>query len=122
MTNVVLGSENIEVPPLVIAEASVVIYKGKHYTFSRMEGKDVVFHEVKPPIDITYLAKWVWDEPKVAGWYAIAYCYDEEEGIYNSAAYWDKEWRTTLPVCASAGPFPDRAEAREWSYANDMGG
>jgi hypothetical protein len=65
--------------------------------------------------------------PPVTGWFAVLRCYDSEEGIFPSTAYFTDgavEWPETRSIAADgssghAGPFGSEQEAREWAYAHD---
>ncbi len=65
--------------------------------------------------------EWTWgDSPGPAGWYAISYCWDSQEGIFPGAARWTGEWLPKRPVGAFAGPFDDEASAKAWADEHDV--
>lgn len=59
--------------------------------------------------------------PETVGWYAIAVCWDEEEGTCVYATYWNGEdWEDSFPVNQFAGPFDTKQEAEVWGRKNDF--
>lgn len=67
---------------------------------------------------------WIFDDkPKEAGWYAVSYCWEIEEGVFPGAAYWDgTKWNRKFPITAYYGPFQDDDSAEEWAYDHDLEG
>lgn len=68
-----------------------------------------------------------WDQrskqPTTAGWYAVALCWDEREGVFPNARYWTGTvWDSPRAITAFAGPFSDKAEAKAWARAHDPEG
>lgn len=64
--------------------------------------------------------EWGGNNISLAGWYATLHCWDECEGMFPGANYWDGEnWRSTLPICGHAGPFETSKDAAAWAYAHD---
>lgn len=65
---------------------------------------------------------WTFSEnPQQKGWYAISYCWEAEEGIFNGASFWTgTNWEGCLPIFAFAGPFETSAEAVAWADAQDV--
>lgn len=70
-------------------------------------------------------AIWEWhsDNPKTAGFYAILFCYDPDEGTFPDSRFWDgKEWDESLPIVwVSSIAFPTKEDAEDWAYENDPG-
>ena len=72
--------------------------------------------------------EWNWDDnnPSSVGWYAVAVCWDPEEGICMGTGYWTGvEWvKAYAPtrMVAFVGPFPAEATAEDWAYKHDLGG
>jgi len=58
------------------------------------------------------------DDPKSHGWYAIAYCWEMEEGSWCEARYYKGEWNR--PVYMYCGPFVDESSAAAWAKENDI--
>lgn len=65
---------------------------------------------------------WIYDEcPKAIGFYAISYCWDNREGIFPSADWWDgSSWSAGYPIIAYAGPFKTYNLANEWAIRHDI--
>lgn len=61
--------------------------------------------------------------PTVPGWYAIAYSWDADEGVFVGSAQWGRGeacWDVDLPVIAWAGPFADERAAEVWADLHDV--
>ena len=55
-----------------------------------------------------------------AGWYAVVVCWDENEGLYPSAARWTgSSWDDDRPIAAFHGPHPSEEAAKDWAYEHD---
>lgn len=67
--------------------------------------------------------KWDHDAkaPPKPGIYAILYCWEPQEGVFDGAAYWNgKKWDQELPIGAfSFQPFKTIKEAEEWAERNN---
>lgn len=67
---------------------------------------------------------WVFGtKPSINGWYAILYCWEPEEGVFDDAARWndgkwgDGSYYTYLPIfCYSSSSFATQLEAEDWAY------
>lgn len=58
-------------------------------------------------------------DPKAPGWYAVLICYDPQEGIFPSAAYWDGEKWNRKAVSGFGERRETEAEAEALAYEND---
>ena len=75
-------------------------------------------------------ADWCWDPmPAVDGWFAVLRCYDYEEGAFPGVVWanggkveWPDNRGMTIDGSCHAGPFPTKAEARNWADAHDPDG
>jgi len=66
--------------------------------------------------------KWIWNDkpPGEAGHYAVALCWDSNEGVFPGVGYWTNNgWMTQRPIIGYAGPFPDEPSAYGWIKTND---
>jgi len=63
--------------------------------------------------------KWTFDGPLIAGPYAILYCYDAREGLFDGALEWDNGWSEPYPIVSFAGPFETLEKAKEWASKNN---
>ena len=64
-----------------------------------------------------------WNKPNESGWYAIAKCWDMNEGVLSDAAEWTGEkwnWRSRAVITAWAGPFVDYLTAKNWARDHDI--
>lgn len=66
---------------------------------------------------------WTYErKPSSAGWYAILYCWEPEEGVFHGASCWDgKTWDQDLPISGFHGPHESEAAAAAWADAHDPG-
>ena len=62
------------------------------------------------------------DAERAPGWYAIALCWDPEEGTFPGADYWDgNEWTEGGPIIAtSPGTLASKFAADEWARYHDV--
>lgn len=65
--------------------------------------------------------EWQFDgHPGIAGWYAVLICYDPEEGVFPSGAYWDGEkWVQKAVVGYMQPPQADLKAASFLAYKHD---
>ena len=57
--------------------------------------------------------------PNSPGWYAVLICWDMQEGVFPSAAYWDgREW-SIYSVVSFGDRCDTQKEAIELGYEND---
>ena len=69
--------------------------------------------------------EWVWDDTPTTGYghYAVAVCWDINEGIIRAVNYWGNEgWFGRDPIAGHAGPFGNREEADDWLKDHDPEG
>lgn len=66
---------------------------------------------------------WDYDskEPDKKGVYAVLFCWETSEGIFNGSAMWDgQEWSESWPISAfSIEPFEDSKDAEDWAKRNN---
>lgn len=65
---------------------------------------------------------WTNTQPRLDGWYAVVFGWDEAEGYFVDAAYWNAkgfDWRSNAAIILQYGPFLNEGLARQWAYAND---
>lgn len=67
---------------------------------------------------------WIYDhdaKPPEDGWYPVLHCWDSEEGVIPSAAFWSEgKWRDTQYVLQWWDQrFDDKQAADDIAYAND---
>ena len=65
---------------------------------------------------------WSHDNPTgPAGWYAVVVCWDENQGMFPSSAFWDgQSWGDDKrPIAAFHGPHPSSEAAESWAYEHD---
>lgn len=64
---------------------------------------------------------WTYESsPAVAGWYAIQYSWDAQEGVHVGADYWTGDnWYTSLPTVAFHGPHESMRAADKYARDND---
>jgi len=55
------------------------------------------------------------EKPKTPGWYAVLYCWEIQEGVFNQASYWNDGWDEKLPIGFWWGPFDTAQEAEEYA-------
>lgn len=67
---------------------------------------------------------WVYDKkPTTPGWYAVLICWDVQEGLIPSTAFWrDGSWVREHPYVAHAGPFDTSDAAYKHAWDNDPEG
>ena len=58
-------------------------------------------------------------DPSENGWYAVLICYDPQEGIFPSAAYWDGEKWSHKSVSGFGVKCETEKEAEDLAYAHD---
>ena len=65
--------------------------------------------------------EWDFDsEPPEEGWYAVMYSWDPDEGSFPGAWYWTgRQWQSSIPPVAFAGPFEYEHMARLWAEKHD---
>lgn len=63
----------------------------------------------------------IWEQnPSTQGWYATLHGWDEDEGVFPDASYWNgTSWERSAQVVAYAGPFESESAAKEWAQAHD---
>ena len=56
-----------------------------------------------------------------AGWYAVVVCWDENEGMFPSSAFWDGQIWTddSRPIAAFHGRHETKEAAEKWAYDHD---
>lgn len=61
------------------------------------------------------------DNPSKPGIYAILYCWDAQEGIFDGVGIWDGEtWDHSLPMSVfSKESFDSVESAKEWADKNN---
>lgn len=71
--------------------------------------------------DIEWITTPHFDGKLDPGIYAIAYCWDPDEGIFCGADVWDgKQWAERLPIVeVSSAPFDSIEAAAAWADAHD---
>ncbi len=56
------------------------------------------------------------DHPPSAGWYAVLYGWDTNEGVFTDASYWNgSAWDSDFPLLGFNGPHPDAPAAKKWA-------
>ena len=63
---------------------------------------------------------WNFDgNPNEQGWYAVIVCYDEQEGSFPRAAYWDGSAWTERSVVAFGEKRATKDAAKRLAYTHD---
>lgn len=77
---------------------------------------------------MTEPTEWTWEGgPTEPGIYAVARCYDPEDGVFPDHDEWrgpfqpSRKW-SGKGVVGFAGPFQTVKAARDWAYAHDPEG
>lgn len=63
------------------------------------------------------------DDPEQVGWYATLSCWDEEEGLFPGAHYWDgDDWQPQTSASIQYWPIVFKSEdaAIDYAYENDL--
>jgi hypothetical protein len=60
------------------------------------------------------------DNPTQPGWYATLVCWDEEEGVFPGAHYWNgSSWDTRASIQYWPIVFESKEAATDYAYDND---
>lgn len=60
------------------------------------------------------------EDPPYPGYYAVAYCWDIQEGFFMSSDYYDGRIFLNWPVAYFHGPLDTKAEALEYARKYDI--
>lgn len=66
------------------------------------------------------IMEWEDGKPTRLGWYAILYCWDDEEGPFTGSSYWDGGWSEQLPIIGWIGPFKNEDDAEKEAESRDI--